>query len=170
MRRLIIVVAAIAVLTAACGSDDTADTTTTEAPSTTLAATTTQAPTTTEPIATTTTTEAPVETPTTPVMPGEDPDADEIVALFAVIFDSATAFEDRTPLIDDPAGLETAIAGYQSAGDAVGGIFLDVKETGVVDDLAAVVYDLQFGGNPFQTDQPGEAINVDGSWLVTRPG
>ena len=174
MRRIIMVIAAITVVAAACSSDDTADTTTTEAPTTTLAATTTEAPTTTvaptttQAPDTTTTTEAPAEIPTTPVVPGEDEDADEIVELFAVVFDSATSFDEKAPLIDDPTGLESAIAGYQTAGEGVGGIFLEVSETGVLDDLAAVVYDLQFGGNPFQTDQLGEAINVDGSWVVTR--
>lgn len=176
MRRILLFITVLGLLAAACGSDDSDATTTTAAPTTTQASTTTQAPSTTTTTtvapttteATTTTTEPEAEIPTTPVVPGEDADADAIVDLFAVVFDSATTFEEKAPLIDDPTGLETAVAGYQAAGEGVGGIFLEVTETGVLDDQAAVVYDLLFGGNAFQSGQPGEAVRIDDTWVVTR--
>ena len=157
MRRAVILFAVLVMVAAACSSDDSGSTTTSVAPSTT---TTTQA--------TTTTTEAQPDIPTSPVVPGEDADADAIVALYAVVFDSTTTFDEKAPLIDDPTGLEAAVEGYEQAGDGVGGIFLEVTETGVLDDDAAVLYNLLFGENPFQSDQLGEAIRMDGTWVVPR--
>lgn len=116
----------------------------------------------------TSTTAASVEIPTTPLVPGADADADAIAALFAIVFDSATTFDEKAPLIDGPTGLEAAVEGYRAAGDGVGGIGLEVTQTGVLDDRASVVYDLLFGGSPFQTDQIGEAMRTDGTWVVSR--
>jgi hypothetical protein len=167
MRRTVTLIAVLGLVVAACGSDDDGATTTTASPTTTetTAASTTIATTTT---LATTTTEAEADIPTSPVVPGEDPDADEIVALYATVFDSTTTFEEKAPLLDDPTGLEAAVEGYRAAGDAVGGIFLDVTQTGVLDDRAAVLYDLLFGENPFQSDQLGDAVRVDGTWVVSR--
>lgn len=169
MRRLIILFAALAVLAAACSSDDGADTTTTtsEATTTTAAPTTTVAETTTTTAAPTTTTE-PEGVPTTPIVPGEDPDADAIAAVYEVVFDSATGYEDKAPFIVDPTGLESTVEAYGIAGEGVGGIILEAKEVGVDGDRAVVVYDLLFAGNPFQPDQVGDAVRTDGTWQVTR--
>ncbi len=165
MKKATIAAIAMALVVAACSSDDAGETTTTEAPATT----TTEAPATTTSVApeTTTTTEAP-SIPTTPYVPGEDADADELHDLYAVVFDSSTSYEDKAPLIDDPEGLEGTVAAYATAGDQVGGITLEVTATGVEGDAAAVMYDLQFAGNPFQMDQEGTAVRIDGTWKVTR--
>lgn len=163
MRRIAILITALGLLATACSSDDGGSATTSSVPTTTQATTAT-----TTTIATTTTTVAERDITTAPVVPGADPDADAIVALFAVVFDSATTFDEKAPLIGDPTGLESAVAGYQAAGDAVGGISLEVTQTGVLDDRAAVVYDLLFGENPFQVDQTGEAIRVENTWVVSR--
>ena len=173
MKRLITVLVAVALVVTACSSaDDSADetvTTTTAAATTTTAAPTTTAPATTTTAAPTTTTEAPApEIPTSPVVPGDDEDADAIVEVYAVVFDSSTTYADKEPFIEDPTGLEGTVEAYANAGEAVGGIFLEVTETGTDGDLAAVVYDLLFGENPFQQDQPGDAVRNDGQWQVTR--
>ena len=161
MRRIITLTVMLGLIGAACSSDDTESTTTTAAPTTTetTATSTTLA---------TTTTEAEPDIPTAPVVPGEDADADAIVALYATVFDSTSTFEEKAPLIDDPTGLEAAIEGYRAAGDSVDGIFLEVSQTGVLDDRAAVLYDLLFGERPFQSDQPGDAIRIDEKWVVSR--
>ena len=54
------------------------------------------------------------------------------------------------------------------AGEGVGGILLEAKEAGIEGDQATVVYDLLFAGNPFQTDQVGDAVRTDDTWQVTR--
>ena len=170
MRRILVLLAVLAVLAAACSSDDTADTTTTTAaPDTT---TTTEAPaessTTTTTAAPTTTSTTVADIPTEPIVPGEDPDADEIAALYDVVFDSATGYEEKAPLIDDPTGLESTVEAYGVAGEGVGGIMLQAKEAGFDGDRATVIYDLLFAGNPFQPDQVGDAVRNDGTWQVTR--
>jgi hypothetical protein len=170
MQRVLILITMVGLVTAACSSEDSGSTST--SPTTTTAAvqatTTTVATTTTTVPTTTTTTEAPRDIPTTPVVPGADADADEIVELYAIVFDSASTFEEKAPLIEDSTGLEAAVEGYRAAGDGVGGISLDVTQTGVLDDRAAVLFDLLFAENPFQRDQPGDAIRVDGRWVVSR--
>lgn len=167
-RSVILFVAGVLLLSACGGSDDTsasttvstlATTTTATAVTTTVAATTTAAE---------TTTTAGAEVPTVPVVPGESADADAIVDLFAVVFDGTTAYEEKAPFIDDPAGLESTVDAYMTAGDAVGGIFLEVAGVGVDGDHAVVGYDLLFGGNAFMTDQVGDAVLNGGQWQVTR--
>lgn len=168
MKKTLVLIAMLGVVAAACSSEDSGSTSTSQASTTsaaqatttTIAATTTTAP--------TTTTAAPPDIPTAPVVPGEDTDADAIVELYAIVFDSATTFEEKAPLIDDSTGLEAAVEGYQAAGDAVGGISLEVTQAGVLDDQAAVLFDLLFAENPFQRDQPGDAIRVDEQWVVSR--
>ena len=162
MKRIIVLVVAGAIVATACsGTDESSDaaTETTSAPPTTAEVTTTT-------IAATTTVDASV--PMSPVVPGADADADAIVDLFAVAFDSETTFEEKAPLIDDPAGLESTVESYKTAGESFGGIFLEVTATSIDSDSAGVMYDLLFGGSPFQSDQIGEAVNNDGQWQVTR--
>lgn len=162
MKRMMILVVAGAIVVAACsGADESSETATetTSAPTTTVEVTTTT-------IAATTTVDASV--PLSPVVPGEDADADAIVDLFAVAFDSETTFAEKAPLIDDPAGLEPTVEAYKAAGESFGGIFLEVTATGIDGDSAGVMYDLLFGGSPFQSGQMGEAVNNDGQWQVTR--
>ena len=173
MKQIILPLAILAVVVAGCGSDSADTTTTTQADTTTTtteaaATSTTVADTTTTTVADTTTTTAAASIPTTPYLPGEDATADELYDLYAVVFDSATTYDAKAPLIVDPSGLESTVDAYMAAGDGVGGIFLDVTATGTAGDIAAVVYDLQFAGNPFQTDQLGPAVLIDGMWKVTR--
>ncbi len=152
----------LVLVVAACGGSDTADTTTTtEATTTTTAAvtTTTAAP---------TSTVAGSDSGPEPIVPGEDPDADEIANVYAVVFDSTTTFDDKADLIADSEGLEGTVEAYTAAGGAVGNIFLEAKAVAVDGDDAVVIYDLQFGGNVFQADQEGTAVRTDGSWKVSR--
>jgi hypothetical protein len=166
VRRIIAVGILTAVAIAACGGS--AASTTTEAPTTT--ASVADETTTTQPATTTT-----VVTPTTiaepaadSIVPGEDADADEIVALYAVVFDGPTTFDEKAPLITDPDGLEATVEAYADASEAIGGIALEVRSVVVDTDSAGVLYDLLFAGNAFQTDQPGVAERVDGTWKVSR--
>lgn len=166
MRRIIAVGIATAVVTAACGGS--AEPTTTEAPTATAPvaheSTTTQ-PATTTSAAATTTTALPAEDD---IVPGDDPNADQIVALYAVVFDGTTTFDEKAPLITEPDGLEGTVDAYAVASEAVGGIALEVRSVAIAVDTADVSYDLLFAGKAFQTDQAGVAEKVDGSWKVSR--
>jgi hypothetical protein len=166
VRRIIAVGILTVFATAACGGS--AEPTTTEAPSTTAPVadeTTTTQPATTTTTTTTTTTAVPAEDD---IVPGEDPDADQIVALYAVVFDGTTTFDEKAPLITEPDGLEATVDAYAVASETVGGIALEVRSVVIGVDTADVSYDLLFAGNAFQTDQAGVAEKVDGSWKVSR--
>lgn len=148
----------IVLFVSACGGSDASDTTTTEIETTTTAA-----------VATTTT------TPTAggsegadALVPGENPDADEIANVYAVVFDSKATYEDKAPLIVEPDGLEATVAAYTGAGAGVGEIFLQATAVSIAGDEAVVVFDLLFAGNVFQADQQGTAVRSDGVWQVSN--
>ena len=171
MRKLIVVVAALGALSIGCASGDSTetsavpDTTTTEGSVTETTVTT--APETTSTAAeTTTTTEAPA-VETVPVAVG-DPDHDQIAELFAVVFDGDTSFDEKSPYIDDPAGLESTVTAYAQAAKSVGGLSLVATDIGIEGDKALIIYDLYFGESPFQVDQEGEALRGEEHWQVTR--
>jgi len=166
MKRSVILLVSGMLLVSACSS--ASPTTTTEETTTTTVEETT---TTTAPEVTSTTAEATDDSegiPTEPVVAGENADADAIVDVYAVVFDSTTTFEEKAPFIDDPSGLESTVEAYMNAGEAVGGIILAVTEVGIDGDQAATLYDLLFAENPFQTNVTGEAVRNNGEWQVTR--
>ncbi len=162
MKRIILLSALISVLAVACGG--AAEPTTTTSPTTTSLATADATTTTASP----TTTTVPVSTTMPSITPGQDADTDAIVKLYAVVFDSSTAYEQKAPFIDDAEGLESTAANYTNAGEGVGGIFLEVKAVTVDGSTAEVVYDLLFAGSPFVSAQDGGAVLNDGQWQVTR--
>lgn len=173
--RMLVVMGAVAVVAAACGSDDggaaTTTTTVAETTTTTVAETTTTtiAETTTTTVAeTTTTAAAETDIPTSPVVPGEDPEVDAIVETYIVVFDSTTTYEEKEPFVTDLSGLEATVEGYAAAGDSFGGIALQADEVGIDGEMAKVVYSFLFGGNPAYTDLVGEAVLTDAGWQVTR--
>ena len=92
----------------------------------------------------------------------------EITALYDIVFSSDTTYEEKAPLIDDPSGLEETVAKYAETGESLGGVGVAAKAITVSGDLASVTYDLLFSGNPTYPDLTGDAIFVDGAWLVTR--
>jgi len=153
MKRVSVLIAAIAIVATACSSTtDTAVNTDTTTASTASVATTT------------------VATPATtlPFGPASEEDAAEIIALYELVFSSDTTYEEKAPLIDDPSGLEETVAKYSETGESLGGVGLEAKTITVSGDLASVTYDLLFSGNPTYPDLTGDAIRVDGAWLVTR--
>ena len=115
---------------------------------------------------TTTTTQAP-RPPTTPVVPGEDADADAIVAAYLVVFDSTTPYEEKAPFITDPSNLEGVVERYAEAGDSFGGIAVSADEVGIDGDSARVIYSFLFAGNPAYRDLEGEAVRTDTGWQIT---
>jgi hypothetical protein len=166
VRRIIAVGMVVAATTAACGG--AAEPTTTESPTTTASVadqTTSTQPATTTTVSVTTTVAEPAEAG---IVPGGDANADEIVALYALVFDGSTTFDEKAPLITDPDGLEATVDAYATASETVGGIALEVRSVTIGSDSADVVYDLVFAGSAFQTDQVGTAVSVDGSWKVSR--
>ena len=172
MKRVSVLIATIAIVVTACsstsdasGNDEATPTTTSAAPATT---TTAEPPTTTtsSPDITTTTLEPP--TTTLPFAPASEEDVAEITALYEIVFSSDTTYEEKEPLIDDPSGLEETVAKYAETGESLGGVGVAAKTITVSGDLASVTYDLLFSGNPTYPDLTGDAIFVDGAWLVTR--
>lgn len=159
MKRSIVLMSVIAVLAAACGTTEEAaapDTTTTTASATT---------TTTVPATTTTVADEGIET--SPVVPGESQDVDDIVEAYLVVFDSATTFDEKSPFITEPDGLEEIVDKYAAAGDGVGGIKLQADEVGVDGDEARVIYSFLFAGNAAYSDLEGDAVLTDAGWQIT---
>lgn len=150
-----------AMLLTACGEASLDTTTTTSEP----AATTTEAPstTTTSMLATTTT-----KAVTGEIVPGEDPDVDEIVEVYRIAFDSTTTFEEKAAVIEDTTGLEDTVDTYASTGDSVGGVTAEPTAVTVEGDDAVVVYTLYFSGNPTYAGLNGTAVKIDGGWKITR--
>jgi hypothetical protein len=158
MKRVLVLISVIALTATACASaseesqgEDTFSTTTPSVVVTTTVAETT-----------TTTQDPPPSTPT------DDQDAASITALYEVVFSSETTYEEKAPLIDDPTGLEETVAKYSTTGESMGGVSLAATSITVSGDTAEVTYDLLFGGNPTYPDLTGDAVRVDGTWLVTR--
>ncbi len=169
MKRSIVLVVLVAIVAAACAASDEAaapDTTTTETTSTTTEAPITTTTSTTLPPPTTTT-EAD-EIKTSRVTPGEDPDVDAIVEAYRVVFDSATAFEEKAPFITDATGLEETVTKYIAAGDDVGGITLQADRIGIEGDDALVIYSFLFAGNAAYSALEGDAVLTDEGWQISR--
>jgi hypothetical protein len=119
-------------------------------------------------VATVTTLEPTTTTTTAPSGPTDEQDTQEINDLYEIVFSSDTTYEEKAPLIDDPTGLEETVAEYTKTGDSMGGVGLVATSITVTGDTAEVTYDLLFGGNPTYPDLTGDAVRVDGTWLVTR--
>jgi hypothetical protein len=150
MKRIFILITVIALVAGACSSatgdaqDEVPESTTTSKPAD---------------LATTT---------TAPPALGDDHDQQEITDLYETVFSSDTTYEEKAPLIDDPAGLEETVATYTKTGQSMGGVGLLATDITVTGDTASVTYDLLFGGNPTYPDLTGDAVRVNGTWLVTR--
>ncbi len=164
MKRILLATAALALFISACGAatETAATSASTVAPTSTTAASTT---TTTLVPETTTTTSTP---PTTTTVVTSQADKDEIISTYEVVFSSETTFEEKSPLLEDPDGLEETVLKYQETGDSMGGVSLEARTITVDGDTAEVIYDLLFGGTPTYPDLTGDAVRVDGVWKVTR--
>lgn len=155
MRRILVLISTIAIVATACASatDEDQGDGTNPTPSSTVATATT--------LELTTTT-------TAPSAPTDEQDTQEITDLYEIVFSSDTTYEEKAPLIDDPTGLEETVAEYTKTGDSMGGVGLIATSITVTGDTAEVTYDLLFGGNPTYPDLTGDAVRIDGTWLVTR--
>ena len=174
MKRSLFLVFALAIIASACSNGDTVESTATTAQpqTTTTAEPAAPASTTTVPATTTTpaTTTVPPTTTTTTggIVAGEDPDVDGVVLTYQIVFSSATTYDEKAPYIVDPTGLEETVATYQETGESMGGIALAPTAITINSEVAEVQYDLLFGGTPTYTDLSGDAVLVDGVWMVTR--
>jgi len=168
VKSLSVVLTVLALALAACGSDaEPAATTTTAASPTTIAPTTTAAPTTTTTLAPATTEAAAAAEPAE-VVPGADADVDAVVEAYAIVFDSATTYEEKVPYLVEPEGLEQTVADYADIGGQMGGVSVEATGVSIVGDEAFISYSLLFGGNPTYTDLSGDAVRTDAGWQITR--
>jgi hypothetical protein len=95
---------------------------------------------------------------------------DAIVLAYTTALDSMTPYEDKAGFIEDPTGLEETVAKYLETGQSMGGIGVEVSGVEITGETAVVTYDLLFGGNPTYPDLTGDAVMVDGVWVITRTG
>jgi iron complex transport system substrate-binding protein len=107
---------------------------------------------------------------TTPTADSALVDDDEamVADVWRSVFDSATAFEDRAPNLEDADALRQTAEAYATFGDGLGGVSLEPTAVVVDGDVATVTYDVLFGGTAAYTDQTGTVERVNGVWTVGR--
>ena len=170
MKPMIALSVALVLVATACGSDAEPSATAAAAPTTTASAPTTTA-TTTPPTTTTlapTTTEAEASAEPAAIVPGEDADVDAVVEAYAIVFDSATTYEEKLPYLVEPEGLEDTVADYAETGELFDGVAVEATAVSIEGDAAVIRYSLLFGGNPTYTDLEGDAVRTDAGWQITR--
>jgi hypothetical protein len=154
---------AVLAIATACGGE-TATTTTAEVTTTASEPSTT----TTAEFATTTLAETTTTVSSEPIVPGEDPEVDAIVAVYGVAFDSTTSFEEKAAVLVDPTGLEDTVAAYATTGESVGGVTTEVSAVVIDGDAAQVTYTLMFAGNPTYPGLQGDAVRTEDGWKISR--
>ena len=87
---------------------------------------------------------------------------------WALVFDSAVAFEDKAPHLAEAASLEESDAAYAATGDAFGGVSLEPTSAVVDGDQATITFNVLFSGNVAYSDLTGTIQQVDGTWIVSR--
>lgn len=147
----------VAALVAACGSDTPPTTTVGETTTTTVAD-----------ISTTTSPETATTAAAGAIVPGEDPEVDAIVAVYAVAFDSTTTFEEKAAVLVDSAGLEDTVAAYATTGESVGGVTTEVNAVVIEAETAEVTYTLMFADNPTYPGLKGDAVLTEDGWKISR--
>ena len=88
--------------------------------------------------------------------------------VWTVVFDSAMDFANKVPYLEDAASLESSNAAYATGGEQMGGISLEPTAAVVEDDVAAITYNVLFGGVAAYESLTGEMHRVDGVWMVSR--
>lgn len=106
--------------------------------------------------------------PTAGIVEGEDPDVDAIVLAYRTVFDSTVPFDDKVPYLEDAESLRDTNAEYEEAAESFGGIALEPVEVSVEGDRATVTYDVLFGGTVAYSNLSGDAVQIDGAWVVSR--
>ena len=174
MRRMTALSTLLVLVAAACGGAEPATTTTMPEPAATVAPATTVTTTTVAPTTTVTTTTLAPATETeaaaepAEVVPGADADVDAVVEAYAIVFDSATTYEEKVPYLVEPEGLEGTVAEYAATGEQFGGVAVEATGVTIDGDEAVISYSLLFGGSPTYTDLAGDAVRTDAGWQVSR--
>ncbi len=88
--------------------------------------------------------------------------------VWALVFDSAVAYDAKAAHIEDAQALQGTIEGYTAAGEPMGGISLAPTAVAVDGDSATVTYDVMFGDRAAYSDLEGVITLVDGTWVVPR--
>jgi hypothetical protein len=107
---------------------------------------------------------------TTTTAPGQTSNADQeaISIAYEVVFSSETTYEEKTPYLEDPSGLEDTVLKYQETGETMGGVSLAATKITVNGTVAEVIYDFLFAGTPTYPDQVGDAVLIGETWMITR--
>ena len=175
--------------TAAPTTTTAAPTTTTTAAPTTTTTTTTAAPTTTaastasapgdeetasvpgdeETGTSTASATAPADVATAESTAPESAEAEQAAMdAWSIVFDSEADFADKVPHLENAAQLESTVTAYAETGASFGGVSLEPTAVSIDGDVAAVTYDVLFGGSAAYSDLSGAMQLVDGVWVVGR--
>ncbi|MXZ68913.1 MAG: hypothetical protein F4Z17_08050 [Acidimicrobiia bacterium] len=102
------------------------------------------------------------------IVEGEDPDVDAVVAAYRAVFDSTVQFDDKIPYLEDAESLRDTHTEYAAAAESFDGISLEPVAVVIDGDRAEVTYNVLFGGSVTYSDLAGDAVKVDGVWMVSR--
>ncbi|HEY9311003.1 hypothetical protein [Williamsia sp.] len=89
-----------------------------------------------------------------------------ITTAYETFFNGAAPVEERTAYIENPAVFGPVLQGMSTNPQAAGTTASVQSVTLDAPDKATVVWDLELGGNPVLPGQSGEAVLVDGTWVV----
>ncbi|MEM7287893.1 MAG: ABC transporter substrate-binding protein [Actinomycetota bacterium] len=98
----------------------------------------------------------------------EDPAAAAAAEAFRLVYDSAAAWEDKAPHLENADALQASNEAYMAGADGVGGIGLEPTNVVVEGDTATVTYNVLFGENPAYSDLTRTISLVDGVWVVSE--
>ncbi|RPI10304.1 MAG: hypothetical protein EHM63_03340 [Actinobacteria bacterium] len=164
--RIIGGVLALSLLTA-CGDDGGSPSAEDSVPATTGAAATTAAAASSS--AASTTAPVPAETIAIPAIePGADPEVDAVVAAYSAVFDSSVSFDDKAAFLQDAEMLHGTVDAYAEQGERFGGINVVPTSVTIVDQEAALIYDVYFGDTKQDSSLPGSVQKQGDVWTVTR--
>lgn len=167
MRRVGIIGAVIVLsVLAACGDGtETSGESTPEAAITTASLATTATTTPGAP----STSAAPKETIAIPPLEsGVSSDVDAVVAAYSAVFDSSVPFDDKAPFLVDAEALRATVEDYAEHAEPFGGIKLVPTSVTIVDQQAAIIYDVFVGTERQSSSLPGSAEKHGDVWKVTR--
>ena len=91
-----------------------------------------------------------------------------ITEAYGIAFNSESSFDQTSPYLITPQGLEETVAGYQDIGTQMGGVAVSIDSIEVDGDTAAITYTLLFGGNPTYSDLTGSATRTETGWQISR--
>lgn len=103
-----------------------------------------------------------------PAAAGDGAAEEAVETAYLTVFDSEVPFDEKLPYLEDAEQLRSTFESFADTAERFGGISLEPTSVVIDGDEAEVTYDVLFGGSAAYTDMSGDAVLLDGVWMVTR--